>query len=114
LVYTATEVNDQVDAYYPTHSSYAIYTTDGKLVRRVGNRSGSFYQDPVPVSLPQGTYKIKGRATNSGEVTVPVVIEEKKTTVVDLEGTNLPQRKPTGAGQWIRLPDGQVIGMRVE
>jgi hypothetical protein len=43
-----------------------------------------------------------------------VIIKEKETTTVDLEGSNLPQHKPTGAGQWIRLPDGQVIGMRVE
>ena len=114
VVYTVTEVNDPVNSYFPTHSSYAIYTTDGKLVKRVDNRNGSFYQDPATVSLPPGKYNVKGRATNSGEVTVPVIIEAKKTTVVDLEGTNLPQHKPTGAGQWIRLPNGQVIGMRVE
>jgi hypothetical protein len=114
MVYTVTEVNDPASSDFPTHSSYAIYTTDGKLVRRVDNRSGSFYQNPVTVSLALGTYKVKGRATNSGEVTVPVIIEEKKTTVVDLEGTNLPQHKPTGAGQWVRLSTGQVIGMRVE
>jgi hypothetical protein len=114
VVYTATEINDQVDAYSPTHSSYSIYTMDEKLVKRVDNRSGSFYQNPEPVPLTPGKYKIKGRATNSGEVTVPVIVEEKKTTIVDLEGTHLPQHKPTGAGQWIRLPNGQVIGMRVE
>jgi hypothetical protein len=114
IVYTVTEVNDPVNSYFPTHSSYALYTPDGKLVKRVDNRSGSFYQQPAPVTLPPGKYSIKGRATNSGEVTVPVIIEARKTTVVDLEGTNLPQHKPTGAGQWIRLPSGQVIGMRVE
>ena len=114
VVYTATEVNDPVTSYFPTHSGYAIYTPDGQLVRRVDNRAGSFYQDPVSVSLPTGRYEVKGRATNSGEVMVPVIIGEKKTTVVDLQGTALPQHKPTGAGQWVRLPNGQVIGMRSE
>jgi hypothetical protein len=83
-------------------------------MRRVDNRSGSFYQDPATISLPAGTYKVEGRATNSGVVLVPVIIEQNKTTVVDLEGSTLPQHRPTGAGQWIRLPNGQVVGARVE
>jgi hypothetical protein len=45
---------------------------------------------------------------------MPVIIEQNKTTVVDLEGSALPQHRPTGAGQWIRLPNGQVVGARVE
>jgi hypothetical protein len=114
IVYTETGVTDPPDTYYPTHSAYVIYTSDGNLLRRVDNRAGSFSQDAVKVSLPAGTYKVKGRATNSGQVTVPVIIKEDKITVVDLQGTNLPQHKPTGAGQWIRLPNGQVIGMRAE
>ena len=114
VVYTATEVTDPANAYFPTHSAYVIHTPDGRLVRRVDNRTGSFYQSPNPVLLPPGAYLVKGRATNAGEVSVTVIIKENKTTVVHLEGANLPQHKPTGAGQWIRLPDGQVIGMRFE
>jgi hypothetical protein len=83
-------------------------------MRLVDNLSGSFYQTPMTVSLPPGEYKVKARATNSGLVDVPVIVKENKTTIVDLDGTILPQHKPTGAGQWVRLPDGQVIGMRSE
>lgn len=114
VVYTAVETANSGNAYFPTHSSYAIYNSSGKLLQRVDNRTGSFYQVPATVSLPAGDYKVEGRATNSGQVDVPVIIKENKTTTVDLEGSNLPQHKPTGAGQWIRLPDGQVVGMRVE
>jgi hypothetical protein len=114
VVYTALEAANSGSAYFPTHSSYAIYNSNGKLRQRVDNRTGSFYQVPATVSLPAGEYKVEGRATNSGLVDVPVLIKEKETTTVDLEGSNLPQHKPTGAGQWIRLPDGQVVGMRVE
>ncbi len=114
VVFTARELMNTQDSYHPAHTSYAICGADGKLMRRVDNRSGSFYQSPETVSLPAGEYKVAGRATNSGQVEVPVIIKENKTTTVDLEGTNLPQHKPTGAGQWIRLPGGQVIGMRVE
>jgi hypothetical protein len=114
VVYTAVEVANAVGSDFPTHSSYVIYASNGKLLQRVDNRTGPFYQTPRTVSLPPGEYKVEGRATNSGQVDIPVIVKEDKTTVVDLEGSNLPQHKPTGAGQWIRLPDGQVIGMRVE
>jgi hypothetical protein len=115
LVYTARNagIGDPVN-YFPTHSSYRILNDDGTVLRRVDNRSGTFDQEPLTVTLPVGTYKVKGRATNAGVVIVPVVVAENKTTIVDLEGSTFPQHRPTGAGQWIRLPNGQVIGMRVE
>ena len=115
VVYTArdTGIGDPVD-YFPTHSAYAILNDDGTVLRHVDNRSGNFDREPLTVTLPAGTYKVRGRATNSGTVVVPVVVAENKTTIVDLEGATFPQHKPTGAGQWIRLPDGQVIGMRVD
>jgi len=114
VVYSALEVADPVTAYFPTHSGYSVYDSAGKLVRRVDNRGGSFYQDPASVALPAGSYKVEGRATNAGVVLVPVIIEENKTTVVDLEGATLPQHRASGAGQWVRLPDGQVVGARAD
>jgi hypothetical protein len=114
MVYSATESTDPVNGYFPPHTAYTISDTDGKFLKRVDNRSGSFEQLPSAVSLPAGSYKVRARATNAGVVEVPVIVKEGKTTVVDLEGTTLPQRRPTGAGQWVRLPNGQVIGMRVE
>lgn len=115
VVYTArdTGIGDPV-SYFPTHSPYVILNADGSVLRRVDNRSGNFDREPLTVSLPAGDYKIRGRASNSGNVVVPIVVAQNKTTVVDLEGATFPQHKPTGAGQWIRLPDGQVIGMRVD
>jgi hypothetical protein len=91
-----------------------VYDTNGNIVRRVDNRSGSFYQSPMAVSLPAGEYKVRACATNPGLADVPVIVKENKTTIVDLDGATLPQRKPTGAGQWVRLPNGLVIGMRSE
>jgi hypothetical protein len=114
VVYSALEVANPVNSDFPTHAGYEIYGLDGKLLQRVDNRDGSFYQTPATVSLAPGEYKIKAPAPNMGLVTVPVIIKENKTTTLDLEGSHLPQHKPTGAGQWVRLPDGAVIGMRVE
>jgi hypothetical protein len=112
VVYTALEVANPASSDFPTHAGYEIDDADGKLVRRVDNRSGSFYQAPMSVPLPPGKYNVKAPATNHGIVTVPVIIKENEVTTLDLEGTHFHQHKPTGAGQWVRLPSGEVIGMR--
>ena len=112
VVYSALEVVDQVSSDFPTHAAYEIDLPNGKLFKRVDNRSGSFYQSPAAVSLPPGEYKVKAPVTNHGIVTVPVVIKQNETTTLDLDGGHFRQHKPTGAGQWVRLPSGEVIGMR--
>lgn len=112
VVYSALEVADPASSDFPTHASYDIYDADGNLVRHVDNRSGTFYEAPAAVSLPAGKYQIKARATNHGLVTVPVIIKEAETTTLDLDASHFRQHKPTGAGQWVRLPSGEVIGMR--
>lgn len=112
VVYSAPEAADPVDSDFPTHSGYEIDDADGKLLRRVDNRSGPFYQTPAAVALPPGKYLVKARATNYGVVTVPVIVKESETTTLDLEATQFRQHKPTDAGQWVRLPGGEVIGMR--
>ncbi|HXS68518.1 MAG TPA: hypothetical protein VN761_06715 [Candidatus Polarisedimenticolia bacterium] len=112
VVYSALEAANAVSSDYPTHAGYAIYGKNGKLIRHVENRSGPFDQSPETVLLPPGEYQVKARATNHGLVTVPVVIKENETTVLDLDSSHFRQHKPTGAGQWVRLPSGEVIGMR--
>ncbi|MGH8140176.1 MAG: hypothetical protein ACREVV_18520 [Steroidobacteraceae bacterium] len=58
---------------------------------------------------------MKALAVDSGYVDVPVVIEPRRTTVVDVDGTALPQGARASAdsggnGRWIRLPNGHVVG----
>ena len=112
VVYTSLEVANPVNADYPTHAGYSVYGSDGKLLKRVDNRSGSFDQTPASVTLPPGEYTVKAHVTNYGMVTVPVIIQENQTTSLDLDSSHFRQKKPTGAGQWVRLPGGEVIGMR--
>lgn len=112
VVYSALEAANAVSSDYPTHAAYDIYDMNGKLVRHVENRSGPFDQSPAAVSLTPGEYKVTARATNHGLITVPVVVKSSETTVLDLDATHFRQHKPTGAGQWVRLPSGEVIGMR--
>lgn len=110
VVYSATEITDQAETYFPTHSSYAIYAPDGKFVEKVDNRTGSFDQEPVAVELPVGQYRIRARARNVGLVQVPVVIEENQTTVVHLDARMRLDPALKVGDKPVRLPDGQIVG----
>jgi hypothetical protein len=113
MVYSATRVTTADDSEYPVHTPYTIYGPDDKLIRNVNNTAGLFSQAPSTVSLPPGQYHVKALAADAGFVIVPVVIVPHRTTIVDLDGTALPQQ---GAAQsdddahLVRLPNGRVIG----
>lgn len=95
------------------HSDYRIYLPDGKPLKRVTNWVGTFTEDPAVVGLAPGRYDIAARATGGGTIKVPVIIEAGKTTTVHLDGS----KPPTGVRErpesdWVRLPNGFVIGWR--
>ncbi len=83
-VYSATDKFNDGDAWYFPHSSYAIYTIDGKLFKNVKNHR--FANDEVPevVALPVGTYTVVGRAERGGYGHVLVVIKEGQQAILDL------------------------------
>lgn len=113
MVYSATRVTTADDSEYPVHTPYTIYGPDQKVVRIVNNTAGLFSQAPSTVSLPPGQYRVKALAADSGFVIVPVVIVPHKTTIVDLDGTALPQKDGEPSGNdthLVRLPNGRVIG----
>ena len=70
-------------------------------------------QDPAPVELPAGKYRVVANANGYGQVTIPVIIEAQQTTVLHLEGggswLNEAEFNQTNA---VRLPDGQIVGWR--
>ena len=77
------EFND--GAYY-AHSSYAIYSTDERLFKRVDNNiSRTDEIIPWQVALPAGSYTIVGRSARGGEVRVHFVIKAGQRTIVDLD-----------------------------
>ena len=84
-VYSATdEYNDGGLAYY-SHSSYAIYTTDGKLFKRVENHVSPTDESPDLVALPDGRYLVIARSEDHGDVGIRVSIKEGRLTVLDLD-----------------------------
>jgi hypothetical protein len=84
-VYSATaEFKDGAARYFP-HSSYAIYTTDGKVFKNVENHISPTDENPEIVALPVGSYVIAAQAERHGYVRVPVVIKEGQRTILDLD-----------------------------
>jgi hypothetical protein len=71
-------------AYY-SHSSYLIYTSDGKLFKSVENHMSRSDEIPERVSLPAGSYIVEARSANNGYVRVRVVIKPSRLTLLDLD-----------------------------
>jgi hypothetical protein len=84
-VYSAIEEFKDGDTWYFPHSSYAIYTTDGKLLKNVENHNSRRDEIPAVVVLPVGSYIIVARAEKDGYVRLPVVIDEAQQTILDLD-----------------------------
>jgi hypothetical protein len=85
LVYSATDAFDDGGVPYYAHSSYAIYTTDGKLFKNLENHVSSSDEIPEVVTLPVGSYVIEARSEMDSYVRVRVVIKAGRRTIVDLD-----------------------------
>ena len=68
-----------------SHSSYAIYTTEGQLFKRVENHRSRNDQSPELVPLPAGSYLVIARSDRKGDVSIPVAIKASQLTVLDLD-----------------------------
>jgi hypothetical protein len=116
VVYSAYEVNADFNARDPNrpeYSDYKILTTDGKLLQRVHNNSGTILQDAVPVALPPGKYNVVARANGYGYVTVPVMIVAQQNTILHLEGGgSWPDESAFNQTNAVRLPDGLIVGWK--
>lgn len=112
-VYTATEDHNDGNVHYFPHTGYTVYSEDGTtVVKNVRNAIGIHDEDPSLVQLPAGTYVVLGEVENGGVVKVAVVIQPGQLTKVDL-GSDWKQRTAAGnAADWVRLPNGQIVGWR--
>jgi len=84
-VYSATDTFDDGDLPYYAHSSYVIYTTDGKLFKNVANHISSSDEIPEVVTLPVGSYVIEARSERDGYIRVRIVIKADRQTILDLD-----------------------------
>ena len=93
IVYSATDRFEDGGVPYNPHSSYSIYTIDGKLFKRVENHVSISDDTPTLVALPVGTYKIDVRSEESGFVHLTVLVAAGRQTVLNLDGTQSDVQK---------------------
>ncbi len=84
-VYSATDRFKDGDVRYFPHSSYAIYTIDGRLFENVKNHRSADDEVPEIVTLPVGTYAVVARSERGGYAGMRVVIKEGQQVVLDLD-----------------------------
>jgi hypothetical protein len=90
VVYSATDAFEDGDVPYYAHSSYTIYTADGKLFKNVENHISRSVEIPEVVTLPVGSYVIEARSESNGYIQVRVVIKAGRRTILDLDSRESP------------------------
>jgi hypothetical protein len=85
LVYSATDPFNDGDLVFNAHSSYSVYTPDGRLFKNVENHISGSDEIPELVSLPVGSYIIEARSENNGYVRLRVVIKPGQRTTLTLD-----------------------------
>lgn len=113
-VFTATRPVDSGGIIYQPHTSYSVYSPDGKRLKGVVNHVGDDDNNPMTVPIPPGSYFIYAQSDRFGQVKVPVLVVGNKTTIVYLEGAGMPHTEELAESQLVRLPDGRVAGRRAE
>lgn len=119
VVYSATETHPDGDnTYYYPHTSYTIYTPDGKRFKWVENHIGLNDQSPTLVTLPAGHYDVHAQS-DFGPVIVPVLIKPFKTTEVNLESATARKSRNTNDTSVVWIPTGHsrmyyAVGARAE
>jgi hypothetical protein len=97
VVYSETDAFDDGDASYYAHSSYTIYTNDGKIFKNVENHLSRSDEIPEVVTLPVGSYVIEARSEKDGYVRVRIVIKTGRQTILDLDSRD--KESPTGTAR---------------
>jgi hypothetical protein len=113
-VFSATQQSTQIGdigpgSFFHPHSGYDIDDASGQRVKFVFNHASDMDEWPDLVKLPAGHYQIVAESACCGQVTVPVVIENGKTTVVHLDRNWWPPNH-TPLTQVVYLPDGEGVG----
>jgi hypothetical protein len=84
-VYSATDRSEDGGLEYYAHSSYAVYTADGRPFKRVENHLSATDETPDMVSLPIGSYVVEAQSEKNGCIRRLVTIEKGRQTVLHLD-----------------------------
>jgi hypothetical protein len=112
LVYSAWELFGDPDSVNQ-HSSYVVASDDGKLVKQVQNHIDRFDEGPQPIAVSPGSYTVTAQAAHIGKVNVPVVVKERQTTFIFLDGYTHPEAPSPLQTNVVKLPNGEIAGWSV-
>ena len=107
---TETRVDGDGPPYYP-HTGYFVHAESGKAVEFVANHIGDTDETPTIVTVPVGNYKIVAESSGYGRVTVPVVIQKGRMTVIHLDREWKPSANAS-SNELVYLPGGEAVGWR--
>jgi len=110
-VYSDTEspVIGEGPPYYHPHMGYNLYDHSGVRVRYVPNHIGDMDETPTLVRVPVGSYFVVAESSAYGRVTVPVVIQAGRETVIHLDRNWYPPASIPDS-RLVHLPDGEAVG----
>jgi hypothetical protein len=94
---------------FDLHTGYEVCSSAGQHLQYVANHQSNMDTSPDVVTLAPGRYNVLAQSTWCGMVTVPVVIQAGKTTVVHLDDNWFPSSHPQ-ARELVFLPNGQAVG----
>jgi hypothetical protein len=101
-VNSATDRFDDGGVQYYIHSSYLVYTADGRLIKKVENHVSLSDEVPELVTLPAGYYVVEARSDNEGYIRIRVVIRDGLRTSLDLDGQLLSLPKQLARADYSR------------
>ena len=101
-------------SYEPAHSDYTICTRDGKVLEHVRNARNANDPEPAVVPLPPGNYEVKAKARDYGVVTIPVVVEAGKLTLVNLQRGENPVVDSVAKANAVLLGGYRIVGWQAK
>ena len=101
-------------SYEPAHSDYTICTRDGKVLEHVRNARNANDPEPAVVPLPPGNYEVKAKARDYGVVTIPVVVEAGKLTLVNLQWGENPVVDSVAKANAVLLGGYRIVGWQAK
>ncbi len=100
--------------YEPAHSDYTICTQDGKVLKHVRNSRDPNDTQPAMVPLAPGKYEVKAQTRDWGVITVPVVVEAGKPTIVNLQRGQNPVVESVARSNAVSLDGYLIVGWRAK
>jgi hypothetical protein len=88
-VYSDTDAFDDGGVIYNVHSSYLVFSRDGRLFKQVENHYSLSDEVPQVVVLPAGSYLIIARTEDRGYRRLPVLVKGGERTTLNLESRKI-------------------------